>query len=116
MKGPKMETLKLLFVYGNVTFIVIAGFYVLFQLATRQELSEAAGAIGAASIFAGFVGMAIQFLTGAEIATRADKAATAAFTTGLSVPPPTTTTVTEGPPATTTVTTGTPEEPEGGKG
>lgn len=113
--GVKAETVKLLFVYLNISFVVVAGFYVLFQLSTRGDLPDSANAIGAASIFAGFVGMAIQFLTGSEIATRASRAATANFTTGLAAPTaPTTTTVTsEGPPATSTTTTvgNTPEEP-----
>lgn len=106
----KADNLKALFVYGNVTFIIVAGFYVLYQLTTRTDLSpEQVASLGTASIFAGFVGMAIQFLTGQEIATRTNRAAASNFETGLAAPTPPVTTVTtsEGPPATsTTVTTG----------
>lgn len=109
----KIETIKAWFVYGNVTFIIVAGFYVLYQLATRQDLSpEQIASLGAASIFAGFVGMAIQFITGQEIATRASKAALANFASGQGTPGTTTTVTNEGPPATsTTTTTGAPTKP-----
>ena len=85
MKFPKTETLKLLFVYGNITFVVVAGFYVLFALATRTDIADAVGPVG---IFGGFVGMAIQFLTGSEIATRASKAAESNFASGQTTPAP----------------------------
>ena len=111
----KAENAKLLFVYGNITFIVVAGFFILYQLATRQDIGDAAAqAIGAASIFSGFVGMAIQFLTGSEIATRANRAATANFTTGLAAPTATVTpTVTVSSGGSTSTTTGAVGPPEG---
>lgn len=88
--GVRAETLKLLFVYGNISFVIVAGFYVLYQFATGTSTSpEAANALGLAALFGGFVGTAIQFLTGSEIATRASRAATASFTVGASVPPTT---------------------------
>jgi hypothetical protein len=116
----KADQLKLLFVYGNCTFVIVAGFYVLFQLAVRPDLPpEASSAVGVAAIFGGFVGTVLQFLTGSEIATRATRASADSFASGLATPtPPVTTTVTsEGPPVTsTTVTTGAPapeEAPDG---
>lgn len=114
----KADTVKMVAVYANVTFIIVAGFFVLYQLATRSDLDPAqAQALGAASIFSGFVGMAIQFLTGSEIAKRAEVAANTAFTTGagtaLTVPGSTTTTTSEGPPATSTTTTVGPSVPPG---
>ena len=105
----KADNVKQWFVYGNVTFIIIAGFWVLYQIAASPNISpERAGQLGAVGIFAGFVGMAIQFITGSEIATRADRSAASNFDKGLAAPTPPTMTVTtsEGPPASTTVTTG----------
>jgi hypothetical protein len=95
----KVETIKLAAVYLNITFIVVAGFFVLYQLATRPGVDQS---VGAASIFAGFVGMAIQFLTGSEIAKRAEVAANTAFQAGAGSQP--TVTATAGPPATVTTT------------
>jgi hypothetical protein len=106
----KIDTLKVVFVYANITFIVIAGFFVIYQLATKPGVDPS---VGAASIFAGFVGMAIQFLTGSEIAKRADVAANNAFVTGAGTAP--TVTATVGPPATVTSTPPeTPPEPSPG--
>lgn len=119
----KADNVKQWFVYGNVTFIIVAGFYVLYQLTTRTDVApEQVASLGTASIFAGFVGMAIQFITGSEIATRASRAASESFDKGLAapVPPTTVTTTSEGPPATSvTTTTGAtlpvePEEPQDG--
>ena len=80
----KSDGIKQVFVYGNISFVIVAGFYVLYQLATTGLGDQ----LGAASIFAGFVGMAIQFITGSEIATRANRAAESNFATGLATPPP----------------------------
>lgn len=104
----KADTVKLVMVYLNITFIVVAGFFVLYQLATRPGINQD---LGAASIFAGFVGMAIQFLTGSEIAKRAEVAANTAFQAGAGSQPQVT--ASAGPPATVTTTpTSAPDDPD----
>lgn len=113
----KLDTIKVLAVYGTGIFVVVFGMFALYQLATRSDLSaEQVASLGVVSIFSGFVGIVLQFFTGSEIAKRATAAVSEGFTTGLAspTPPTTTTTVTsEGPPATSTTTTVgvTPEEP-----
>jgi hypothetical protein len=88
----KADNVKQFFVYANITFVVVAGFYVLYQLATRQDLPANAGVpTGMAAIFSGFVGACIQFLTGSEIATRANRSATTAFQAGSTASTPTVT-------------------------
>jgi hypothetical protein len=94
----KADNVKQFFVYANITFIVVAGFYVLYQLATRQDLPANAGVpTGMAAIFSGFVGACIQFLTGSEIATRANRAATGNFAAGSTASAPTTVTAQASP-------------------
>jgi hypothetical protein len=94
----KSDLVKMAFVYANITFIVVAGFYVLYQLATRQDLPPGAGsATGMAAIFSGFVGACIQFLTGSEIATRANRAATGNFAAGSTASTPNTLTAQASP-------------------
>lgn len=88
----KADNVKQFFVYANVTFIIVAGFYVLYQLSTNASIDPArAQQLGTAAIFSGFVGMAIQFITGSEIATRATRSAVAAFGTGATASTPTVT-------------------------
>lgn len=112
----KIDTLKVLAVYGTGIFVVVFGMFALYQLATRSDLSpEQVASLGVVSIFSGFVGIVLQFFTGSEIAKRATAATSEGFDKGLATPtPPTTTTVTsEGPPATSTTTTvGAPVETE----
>lgn len=97
----KTETIKLVFTYSIVGFVVIYGMVTIAN-ATLHEVPSTANVTGAIAVLGGFVGVGLQFLTGSEIAKRAEVAANTAFATGAGTQP--TVTTTAGPPATTTVT------------
>lgn len=105
----KVESVKLAFVYGNVTFIIVAGFYVLYQVATRPDIPQTDNLTSFAALIGGLLGICVQFLTGSEIAKRADVAANTAFQAGAGSQP--TVTTSSGPPPTTTITPPLPPEP-----
>jgi hypothetical protein len=99
----KSDLTKMLLVYGIVGFTVVAGIFTMYLTTVRSDIPATADVHGYQVIIAGFVGACIQFLTGSEIATRATRSTTTAFTAGSTASTPTITS-SGGPPPSVTVT------------
>lgn len=80
----KADTLKIIFTYTIVAFVIVAGFFVIYHVATSP--AQGTDQSGLLAIVGGFVGMCIQFVTGSETATRATNAALRAASTTTTVP------------------------------
>ena len=75
------DTLKVIFTYTVTVFILASGFYalVLYQYALPELVQGA---------FIGFMGAAIAFVYGDQVATRTSHAQQRAFDSGLASPTP----------------------------